>query len=420
MNVLYLSYDGMTDALGQSQVIPYLTGLSKEGHKFVLISFEKRQRFELLKNKINSHLKEAGISWQPVMYTSKPPIISTIWDIFKMKYKANSVYKEHKFEIVHSRGYISAIVGMSLKKKFNVKFVFDMRGFFADERVDGGLWNLKNPVYKMVYKYFKYKEIKFFSNADYIVSLTQNGKDEIHSWKLITNQPVPIEVIPCCADMNLFSSKYIDGNKYEAMKSELGFNDPTQPSPNTVDGKDKDLIISYLGSIGTWYMLEEMFDFFERVLLRYGSAKFFFITNDDKKYILDKATKKGIPNKSVIITNSAREDVPYYIKMSNISLFFIKPVFSKKASSPTKQGEVMSLGIPIICNANVGDTDKIINDSKTGYVINEFTVNEYDRAVNNIENLFKISEETIKSTAFKYFSLQNGIKKYNEIYNRIA
>ena len=29
--VLYISYDGMTDALGQSQVLPYLCGLAQRG-----------------------------------------------------------------------------------------------------------------------------------------------------------------------------------------------------------------------------------------------------------------------------------------------------------------------------------------------------------------------------------------------------
>lgn len=40
--VLYISYDGMTDPLGQSQVLPYLVGLSKEGFQFTLVSCEKR------------------------------------------------------------------------------------------------------------------------------------------------------------------------------------------------------------------------------------------------------------------------------------------------------------------------------------------------------------------------------------------
>ncbi len=45
INVLYLSYDGMTDPLGQSQVLPYNKGLSKKGVYFHLISFEKQDRF---------------------------------------------------------------------------------------------------------------------------------------------------------------------------------------------------------------------------------------------------------------------------------------------------------------------------------------------------------------------------------------
>ena len=39
--VIYISYDGMSDQLGQSQVLPYIEGLSKFGHTFELISFEK-------------------------------------------------------------------------------------------------------------------------------------------------------------------------------------------------------------------------------------------------------------------------------------------------------------------------------------------------------------------------------------------
>ena len=42
--VLYITYDGMTDPLGQSQVLPYLVGLSEKGYKFTILSFEKKER----------------------------------------------------------------------------------------------------------------------------------------------------------------------------------------------------------------------------------------------------------------------------------------------------------------------------------------------------------------------------------------
>ena len=48
-----------------------------------------------------------------------------------------------------------------MKRKHGVKFLFDMRGFWADERVEGGLWNLSNPVFNWAYKYFKKRSANF-------------------------------------------------------------------------------------------------------------------------------------------------------------------------------------------------------------------------------------------------------------------
>ena len=48
--VLYLSYTGMTDPLGQSQVLAYLKKLSQTGHyQFTVISFEKQEAFNRLR-----------------------------------------------------------------------------------------------------------------------------------------------------------------------------------------------------------------------------------------------------------------------------------------------------------------------------------------------------------------------------------
>ena len=59
--VLYISYDGMTDPLGQSQVIPYIEGLSKLGYQFTLISFEKTDRFEKFAMEISARLRQSNI-----------------------------------------------------------------------------------------------------------------------------------------------------------------------------------------------------------------------------------------------------------------------------------------------------------------------------------------------------------------------
>ena len=401
--VLYISYDGMTDSLGQSQVIPYLIGLTKKGYSFTLISCEKEENYIQNKSKIKNILDQNNISWFPISYTKKPPVLSTIYDVSRIIKLANKLQEKFNFSIVHCRSYIAALVGLQLKKKYNVKFVFDMRGLWADERVDGKLWNLKNPIFKTVYNYFKKKEKLFLENADYTISLTENAKNEIFSWKNINQKLIKIEVIPCCADLELFNKNNIETNKIQLFKNELKI-------------KNEDFILLYLGSIGTWYMLDEMLEFFSVLKKEKPNSKFLFVTKDEHSRILETAEKYGVSN-DIIIRPGARDEIPYLISISQYSIFFILPSYSKKASSPTKQGEIMAMGIPIICNTNVGDTDKIVTDYKSGILVNNFTLEDYKNAAELMN--YSFDENEIINGATQYFSLENGIEKYSKVYQSV-
>ncbi|MBE9467774.1 MAG: glycosyltransferase [Bacteroidetes bacterium] len=402
--ILYISYDGMTDPLGQSQVIPYLIGLQKKAYDITILSTEKRKNYSLHHKKIENLLTKNHIKWEKIYYTKKPPIISTVLDIYKLIVKTKRIYKKNKFNIVHCRSYIAAFVGFLMKKKYNVKFIFDMRGFYADERVDGNIWNTNNFIFRTVYNFFKNKETRFLHEADYTISLTNAAKKIIYNWKEFKNKKPAIEVIPCCADFSLFSPNNISKSKVDFYKNELEIT-------------ENDFIISYLGSIGTWYLLDEMLIFFKRLLIKKPNAKFLFISFDDSNLIKKTAEKNSISQDKIIVQKADRENVPSLISISNISIFFIKPVFSKKASSPTKLAEIMGMGIPIICNSNVGDVDEIINKTQAGLIVNNFSINEFDKIIDSIDEKIKISKEKIIISAQQNFSLQMGIEKYAKIYD---
>jgi glycosyltransferase involved in cell wall biosynthesis len=274
-----------------------------------------------------------------------------------------------------------------------------MRGFYADERVDGKIWNKKHYIFKHIYNYFKKKEGKFLQESNHVVSLTSAGKKEIESWNL-PNQS-PITVIPCCTDENLFRL-----NNIKDLKSNLNI-------------QNNDFIISYVGSIGTWYMLDEMLDFFIILKAKNKNSKFLFITKDNPSIITEKSREKGINKNDLIIQPSTREMMPSYIAVSHFSIFFILPVFSKKASSPTKMGEIMNLGIPIICNNGVGDVDEIMKQCMPELLIKDFTKEEYSRIIGLITNNYNTDKEKIISTSHQYYSLEKGVEKYKRIYNII-
>jgi glycosyltransferase involved in cell wall biosynthesis len=406
MKILYISYDGMTDPLGQSQVIPYLTGLSSLGHEIQLISCEKKDRFEQQKQNISDLLKTNRIKWYPVPYSKLPSVFSKQFNLYGIKKKAIGICQKSKPDIVHCRSYMASLIGLKLKNKYGLKFIFDMRGFWADERIDGNIWNIKNALHKKIYNFFKKKELEFLLNADYIISLTQNAKDEILSWKDIKGKSLSIEVIPCCADLDLFSSKHISLQSEKNLKTELKI-------------KEGDFIISYLGSIGTWYMMNEMLDFFVCLSQKKGNAKFLIITPDKKESIYSISDSKNIPREKLIIVEAKRKEVPLFLSLSDVAIYFIKPLYSKKASSPTKTAEIMGMGIPIITNTGIGDSDKIIKDSKAGVLIKDFSDSEYLRVINEIELALKTEKENIVKEAHKYFSLSNGIELYNNVYNTL-
>ncbi len=404
--VLFISYDGMCDPLGQSQVIPYLAGLSVLGFQISIISAEKPSAFITESKNIQMLLSRCNIKWKHVEFSNQIPGWSAWSNYLRLKKTALRLFQSESFDLIHCRSYIPAILGLYLREKFGSKVIFDMRGFWSDERVEGNLWQLSNPVYKAAYNFFKKKEIQLLNESDAIVSLTENAKKEMLSWRQLIIPSEKITVIPCCADLNFFSLKNITTQKLTEIKNKLGIS-------------EGDFILSYSGSLGTWYMLDEMLQFFKILLQQKPEAKFLFVTHEPPKIILEAALKQGIAAEKIISIAATRDQMPAFLSLSHAAIFFIKNSFSKKASSPTKMGEIMSLGIPLICNTGVGDVQQIVEQSKAGIAIENFTEEAFTNCCNQLDALLTIPKEQIREAAFKYYSLDEGVKKYNHIYSTL-
>jgi len=400
VRVLYITYDGLTDPLGRSQVLPYLTGLAERGHQITILSCEKPARLDTDGERIRKSCDEAGLKWVALKYHKFPPIFSSAIDAVALERAAVSLHRDDHFNIIHCRSYIPARAGLAMKRRFGTKFLFDMRGFWPDEKIEGNNWDLSNPLYAAVYRYFKRLESRLLRGADYIISLTEAGKAQLLTRPEMVDKPAPITVIPCCVDFTHFPLATAATRDEARRVLGIGTYAP---------------VLAYLGSLGSWYMLEEMLDFFKVYASRHPSACFLFVTSDEPGPIRETATARGVDPDQLIIVSATRDEVPQRMAAADLGIFFIKPVFSKTASSPTKMGEMLAIGLPIVTNSGVGDVEAMVDKMRCGVTVRNFTNDSYASALDRLETLYENAQER-RDHALPLFDVNLGIKRYDETY----
>lgn len=390
--ILYISYDGMLEPLGQSQVLAYLEKLATD-RPIHLLSFEKSEDWadSDLRNRVTDRIHKAGIIWHPKRYHKKPTALATSFDLAVGIATGLWLILRYRLRIVHARSYVPAVMALALKKITGVKFLFDMRGFWADERVDGNLWPRDGRMYKIA----KWFEQRFLLNADHVVSLTHAAISEIWDFDYIKNGRMPIiTVIPTCADLSRF-----------------------KPLPIEKEG----FTLGYVGSAGTWYLFDKTVACFAKVLAIKPDTRFLIINRGEHEYIKACLAEAGIPIDHVELRSANIHEMPALIARMHASIFFIKPVFSKQASAPTKLAELLGCGIPCLGNASVGDMANILEGEHVGIALQDFDEATLEKAAERLLALLNepgISERCV-ATAKKHFSLDEGVTRYNAIYKSL-
>lgn len=392
--VLYISYDGMLEPLGQSQVIAYLERLSAD-HAIHLMSYEKpgdrarEDRMEVLR----SRLEAAGIAWHPLTYHKTPTLPATLFDITQGLVVGLWLAARYRVTFVHARSYIPALIGWVIKLLTGARLLFDMRGLWADERTDGGIW----PVGGRIYRVVKRLEQTLLLGADHIVTLTHSSRGVIEGLPYLAGvSHAPITVIPTCADLDRFTPA-----------------DAGPPQPFT---------LGYLGSIGTWYMFEEVLACFALLRQRIPDARLLVVNRNEQDYVRDLAAGTGIPPEALEIISADHAEVPVQVRRMSAGAAIIKPVFSKIASAPTKLAEYLGCGVPCLGNTGVGDMEAILEGEGCGVAMREFTPAERDRAVDRLIALAADAGTSshCRKVALKHFSVEQGAHDYRAIWQELA
>lgn len=398
--ILYLSYDGMLEPLGESQVLNYLERLSAS-YDITLISFEKRndihEKSRLVKFK--ARFEKIGIDWHPLRYHKSPPILSTVYDVARAWWYAWRWQRRHESGIAHARGYVAGLVALLIKQRPRIRFLFDMRGFWPDEKVEAGHWTSSG----ISYRASKWCERRFFERSDAIVSLTEAGVRQFKTLGYKIDPDVPVKVIPTCVDMHRFCS----GTQNQGLIDSLGLAGST--------------VIGCVGTMSGWYLRQDMLAYLAFVSSQLANVKVLVVTREDHHCLQTDAELAGLDSGRLVLVRATFEEMPRLIRLMDCGLFFIRPTFSKKGSAATKLGEFLACGVPVVINAGVGDSDRIVRRGRAGVVLPDTTQKSFEDSMEAVQSMLTDSDvrHRCRRTAQDIFDLDQGVQSYKTLYNQL-
>jgi glycosyltransferase involved in cell wall biosynthesis len=384
IKVIYITFNGMTDPLGQSQVLPYLEGLSKKGIKFYLVSLEKNvKQAEKLSNKIAG----LGIEWHRLKYI-RWHSVGMVFNNLKCTLLVLYLIIFKKVKIIHARASQSMFSVLLLKKLFKIKVIFDMRGFWPDELADSNRIKKKSAYYKIL-KFLDHTGILL---SDYVVMLTPEAKE------IIENKYVGKNVVwmPTCVDEEKFENKEIIsfGNRFTMV---------------------------YLGSLWSYYDMPSMIDFFDVLRQKIDNAHFLILANNETQRLHNLFSQKKVARENYTIMTLPSHEVPKYLAGSDLAISFLYDSYSKKAAFPTKLAEYLISGLPLVINAQSDYIKTLVDSNSVGVVLEKLDKESYEMAVEKI--ILLLGERDIKlrckDIAKKYLGKNICVDTYLDIYKKL-
>lgn len=390
--VVYVSYDGLGDPLGRSQVLPYVEGLARRGHRFELITFEKPGTALRLREPLSR-----GVHWTALRYHRTPTVPATLFDMGQGALSTALASVVRGADLLHVRSYVAATLALPWSIATRTPLLFDMRGMWADEKVDAGAW----PRDGRLYHGTKRVERTLLRRAHAITVLTHSIQRHLRDeYAHRAEIQAGISVIPTCTDLDTFHPGVV-------------------PDPETTCTLGPEArVLTYVGALGGWYMSQEMAQFYLawRRAVAPAPARLLLVTRDEPSEIEQILAAAGVADE-IVRRPASREQVPAFVRCGHAAMCFIKPSFSKRASAPTKLGEILACGLPVAANL-VGDMADVLGGSDAGVVLTSMSPSDMDGAAVTLAqraadpNTPRVAREL----AERWFSLDHALDRYEDVY----
>lgn len=384
---LYVTRNGLLEPLGQSQVLAYLRGLSRE-YAITLITYEKDEDRANGPRMAAAHAECAalGIAWMPQRFRPRPRIVAPALSMMRMAWLCRREVRRRGIELIHARSYIPAAAALLVGWLTRTPFIFDMRALWPEELITAGRLRRGSLLHKTIVA----AERVCLRRAAGVVSLTHAAVNHLKNEYPDALAGQRVAVIPTCADLDRFT--------------------PAAYPPAS-------RVIGCLGTLTSgWFRLEWLYSFLSAAAACDPDVRFELTTRDEPGPI-----RAGIARDvrdRVSIAPATADTVQHVLHGQIASVMFFTDGLSKLGSSPTRMGEVLGCGLPVVANEGVGDVARIVRDHRVGVLAKSATQGDMRAAWEELQALLADPGLAVRcrKAAEEIFSLKKGTEAYRALY----
>ncbi|WP_372923149.1 glycosyltransferase [Roseovarius sp.] len=391
---LYLTRNGLLEPLGQSQVLAYLRGLSRD-HRITLITYEKdedradTEPMEAMRAKCDS----LGIRWLPQRFQPRPKVIAPALSMMRMVWLVWREVRAGRAGLIHARSYIPAAVALVVHRLTGVPFIFDMRALWPEELITAGRLTRGGVMHRAIVAV----ERACLRRAAAVVSLTHAAVGHLNREYPEELAGQRIRVIPTCADLERFMPA-----------------STRRPGPPVH------------GCIGTilsgWFRTDWLASWMRVAAERDPEARFEIVTRDDAGDVRAALDPANELSGRLHIGPRPSEDMPDAVCGHDLSvMFYAGGETSELGRSPTRMAEVLGCGLPVVANEGVGDVADIVRENNVGVIVEGPSKAQMGDAFDSLQTLMQDPDlpARCRATAEAVFSLESGTEAYRDVYASI-
>jgi len=309
-------------------------------------------------------------------------------------------------DILHARSHVACLMAVLAKAGTGRRVIFDIRGLLAEEYVEGGVWRAGSALFRWT----KRVERALFRTSDGFVILSDRGRELLAGeGTILAALRRPIEVIPCCVDLDRFTLP--DAAAKSAARARLGF-----------AGRR---VIVHIGAIDGWVPTRDAARVMAAAYHRDPRATVVVLTQSPTAPAMQRALETEgvvVGGERCVLRGATPDAVPEYLHAADVGLALYKAGVSKVCSSPTRLGEYLASGVPVLGSAGIGDMDRVMVDDRTGVVLSSWDPAAIARAWADMETLERDPDmpARCRRTAETRFHLRAvaGVR-YQRLYHRV-